>query len=710
MAPEQLEGKDADARTDIFALGAVIYEIVTGRKAFEGKSQASLISAIMTTEPPPIATPESMTPSALDHVVRTCLAKEPDARWQTAHDVLVELKWIAAGGAGATAPADVARLSRRGWLGWAAAGCLLAALIVGRVIVYLRPAPEARVMQFDVAPPQKAPSDRVFSHSISPDGRYVAMLVGDFNRWVIWVHSMSSVTTNSLPGTEGVRSFCWSPDSRQIAFDTESALKKVNVTGGSPQTICNGPVTGPSAWNHDGVILFSPGPDHPLYAVSAMGGEPTALTKLDHSRQEVIHAFPWFLPDGRHFIYLAWSPKPENCATYLGSLDAPGVKRIHNGNNPFIYAPSGYLMFMRRTTSAAMPDPFTVGSGTLMAQRFNIGRAELMGDPMPLVDSVAIWGFNQSFSTSEDGVLTYFPGSGPARTQLAWFDRSGRRLGTVGEPADYSNPAISPDQKMVALGKRDPETKTRDIWVIDLERGTSSRLTFDPADDLNPTWSPDGARIAFSSNRKGHRDIYMKPASGVGEEHVLVESEEEKSIEDWSADGQYLVWGNDTTSYEWLFSFNDHKALPLLQAKFVQDQCRFFPNHSGPPRWIAYSSSETGARQVYVRSFAGVLSGSGGKWQISTDGGSEPMWRGDGKELFYLNGNKLMAVEVNADGESFRPGIPKELFETRLTPEQRRNRFVVTSDGKRFLMNALVEEHERLSLRVVLNWPALLKH
>jgi dipeptidyl aminopeptidase/acylaminoacyl peptidase len=258
----------------------------------------------------------------------------------------------------------------------------------------------------------------------------------------------------------------------------------------------------------------------------------------------------------------------------------------------------------------------------------------------------------------------------------------------------------------VAVGKRDPETKTRDIWVIDLQRGTSSRLTFDPADDMNPTWLPDGTRIAFSSDRKGHRDIYVKAANGVGEEQVLVESAEEKSIEDWTADGQYLVWGGNG---EWLFSFKDHKNLPFLQATFTQDQCRFSPNHGGQQRWIAYRSFETGTAQAYVRSFAGVLSGSGGKWQISTAGGFEPMWRGDGKELFYLNGNKLMAVEVNGDGESFRPGIPKELFEAHLTPDQRRNRYVVTADGKRFLMNALVEEQERASFRVVLNWPALLK-
>jgi hypothetical protein len=492
--------------------------------------------------------------------------------------------------------------------------------------------------------------------------------------------------------------YSWSPDSSQIAFATASALKKISITGGAPQVICNHTASYID-WNRDGVILFWGGTSQGLFRVAAAGGEPKPVTKLDPARQEIAHVLPQFLPDGRHFIYLALSDKPENSGTYLGLLDSPEIKRIHDGNANTIYAQPGYLIFIRGTS--------------LMAQQFHIRNMELSGDAVVLADSVATASVGLvpfgRFSVSQNGVLTYSPGSGTPGTQLAWFDRSGKRLGTVLEPADYTNPAISPDQKMMAVGKQDPQTKTRDIWVIDLQRGTSSRLTFDPADDLNPTWSPDGARIAFSSNRKGHRDIYVKAASGVGEEQVLAESAEEKSVDDWSADGQYLVWGVDPTAYEWLFSFRDHKILPFLQAKFSQIQCRFSPNHDRPPRWIAYASFETGAQQVYVRSFAGVLSGSGGKWQISTDGGSEPMWRGDRKELFYLNGNKLMAVEVNGEGESFRAGVPKELFEARLTPAQRRNRYLVTSDGKRFLMNALVEEQEHASIRVVLNWPGLLK-
>ena len=695
MAPEQLEGKEADARTDIFALGAVIYEMATGRKAFAGKSQASLISAIMTAEPPLISTPHSMTPPALDHVVRTCLAKDPDARWQTASDVLVELKWIAGGSSQRDSPV-VPRRRARERFGWILSGCLLATLIAGRVMVYLRPAPEAHVVQFDVALPQ---NDVGLVPTISPDGQrvaYTAKATSTSPR-MIFLRSLNSLDTNPLPGTEGEVDYSWSPDSSQIAFATASALKKISITGGAPQVICNHTASYID-WNRDGVILFWGGTSQGLFRVAAAGGEPKPVTKLDPARQEIAHVLPQFLPDARHFIYLALSAKPENSGTYLGLLDSPEIKRIHDGNANTLYAQPGYLIFVRGTS--------------LMAQQFHSRNAELSGDPVVIADSVAAANGRVAFglfSVSQNGVLTYSPGSVTTGTQLVWFDRSGKRLRTLGEPADYTNPAISPDQKMVAVGKQDPQTRTRDIWVIDLQRGTSSRLTFDPADDLNPTWSPDGARIAFSSNRKGHRDIYVKAASGVGEEQVLAESAEEKSVDDWSTDGQYLVWGIDPTAHEWLFSFRAHKILPFLQAKFSQVQCRFSPNHDRPTRWIAYASFETGAQQVYVRSFAGALSGSGGKWQISTGGGSEPMWRGDGKELFYLNGNRLMAVEVNEDGESIRAGIPRELFEARLTPEQRRNRYVVTSDGKRFLMNALVEEQEHASIRVVLNWPGLLK-
>jgi serine/threonine protein kinase len=643
MAPEQLEGGEADARADVFALGAVIYEMATGRKAFEGKSQASVISAIMSSEPPILSSVQAMAPLALDHVVRTCLAKDPDARWQTAHDVLIELKWIAEGGTATQVgmPAALARSRKRARQGWIVAACLAVALVVSMVIAYLRPTPQAALVKFQVTPPHNTGVvEELWSPVISPDGQYLAFNNSVNGRWRISLHSLKSLVANPLPGTERTYpfGFSWSPDSREIAFSTGSALKKISITGGPPQTICE--LTGDDiAWNRDNVILIGGNRNQPLFRVAATGGEPTALTKLDQSRREIGHSFVHFLPDGQHFLYLASSTKPENSATYLGSLDSSEVKRIHAGNGNAVYAPPGYLLFLRGTT--------------LMAQRLNLRKAELSGNPILITDPVfsftAHVGLPRtigSFSVSENGVLTYLPASGVKHTQLIWFDRGGNRLGTLGEPADYST-------------------------------------------------------------RSGHRDIYTKPASGVGEEQVLMPSDESKTVEDWSEDGQYLVY--DVEINKWLFSFRTQKSLPLLHGNFRQDQFRFSPNRHNPPRWIAYCSYEAGTGQVYVRSLAGALAGSGGKWQISTNGGTEAQWRGDGKELFYFEDKKLMAVEVDANGESFQPGIPKELFETRVTPEVRRNRYIVGSDGKRFLINVLVQQPEGESFNVILNWPALLK-
>ncbi len=687
MAPEQLEGVEADARTDVFAFGATLYEMLTGRKAFEGKSQASLISAIMTAQPQPLSILQPLATPALEHVVAKCLAKEPEDRWQSARDLEVELKWIAAGGV--LEPAvPAARFRKRERIAWIVAACLLAALIPAVAVVYLRPAPELRTVQFEVALPEKAALSDISVPSVSPDGQHVAISVVSDGQSKIWIRALNSMTTNPLPGTEGGEWPFWSPDSRQIGFTAGSALKKIGLTGGAPQTVCNG-ILGSGAWNRDGVILFWPGANAPLYKVSAMGGEPKALTKLDQSRGETGHTFPSFLPDARHFTFVSFGSRPT---MYMASLDSPDVKRIPFGNTNAVYA-GGHLLFMR--------------GQSLMAQRFDVRKAELSGDPMLVADPVAIPPGIPigDFTASENGVLAYRPGSA-GRTQLVWFNRSGQRLKTVGEPAEYSNPALSPDQKRVAVSIRDPQTRTRDIWIIDLERGTSSRFTFDPSDESNPTWSPDGKRIAFWSNRKVHRDIYVKQADGAGEEQVVSQASEDNYVEDWSSDGQYLFAGDGA---EWLFSFREGKARPIVRSQFLHDQYRFCPNGNAPPRWFAYESGETGALQVYVRSFAGTLSGSGGKWQISSDGGSEPYWRGDGKELFYLNGNKLMAVEVNGDGESFRAGNPKMLFETPLLPGTLRNRYDVSSDGKRFLINVLAER-PATSFTVVLNWPALLKH
>jgi eukaryotic-like serine/threonine-protein kinase len=340
-----------------------------------------------------------------------------------------------------------------------------------------------------------------------------------------------------------------------------------------------------------------------------------------------------------------------------------------------------------------------------MAQAFDARKLRMTGDPFPVTEHVRRFSGSRlavsHFSVSENGVLAY-RGAVSSTAQLAWYSRNGSLLGRVGEAADYSNLMISPDQKRVAVSIRDPQTKTRDIWVIDLQTGASSRLTFDPGDDVNPTWSPDGTRIAFSSDRNGRHDIYVKAATGAGDEQVLLRSSEDKFVEDWSPDGHYLAFGGDPG--ESLFSLRDKKRapLPVLEKNF-NAQLRFSPARGSKPRWFAYTSSESG--QVEVRSFADALSGSEGKWQISRNGGSEPVWRTDGKELFYASGDKLMALQVNSAAESFEGGLPKKLFEAPLRSEGRSN-YAVSPDGKRFLMNVLLEDKNSREMKVMLNWPA----
>jgi Tol biopolymer transport system component len=355
--------------------------------------------------------------------------------------------------------------------------------------------------------------------------------------------------------------------------------------------------------------------------------------------------------------------------------------------------PPGFLIYGRQET--------------LMAQPFDAERLRIMGGPFPVAERVLRMPLPGSlFSISHNGVLGYRTAVSN-NVQLVWYSREGKRLSTVGEPADYSNPAISPDQKKVAVCIRDPQTKTRDIWVIDLQRGGTSRLTFDPGDDKNPTWSPDGARIAFSSDRKGHFDIYVKPASGAGEEQTLLQSSEDKIVEDWSPDGQYLAYNITPSPGEFLLSLREHKVAPLQPlVKNVNPQARFCPTRGLMPRWFGYTSNESGRSEVYVGSFPGVVSG--GKWQISTHGGSEPIWRGDGKELFYAKGNRLMAIDVNPDGESFQKGLAKELFEAPLA-EERRSNYAVAADGKRFLVNVRVEDTNKAQFTVMVNWRAGLK-
>lgn len=500
----------------------------------------------------------------------------------------------------------------------------------------------------------------------------------------------------------------WSPDSRSIAFFAEGKLKKIDIQGGPVLALCDAGDGSPGTWNRDGVILFSSFGHQSLYRLAATGGEARPVPVRVTSRSEMI-VFPQFLPDARHFIYLVLSRPLENSGVYAGSLDSTETKRLLTTSAQAAYATPppgvvgpGYLLFMRRNT--------------LMAQPFDTKRLELAGNALLVIDQLetptnimGMGAFGAAFSISDTGTLAFRQGSGVDMAELVWLDRNGARLSTLGEPADYTNPALSPDEQKLAVGRRDPQAKTRDIWIFDLERGTSSRFTFDPGDDLNPTWSPDGKRIAFTSDRKGHRDIYQKSASGIGQDELLIDATkgDQVAIHDWSGDGKTILFHTLGQKYHagniWMLSLDGNRKPSLvIESQFETTNARLSPNG----RWIAYSSNESGKFEIYIQSFPP----SNIKWQLSTHGGDEPQWRRDGKELFYLAGNnRIMAVDVKTESSDFQAGIPKPLFELHRTPALRRNHYVVAANGQRFLVVSPLEETTSSPITVVTNWAAGLK-
>jgi Tol biopolymer transport system component len=527
------------------------------------------------------------------------------------------------------------------------------------------------------------------SSSISPDGRRLVYGTSTEGKQQLWIRQLDSLTAQPLPGTDkAFGRVVWSPDSRYICFFADGKLKKMDLSGGPAQPLADAPDPAGGSWNQDGVIVFSPSGTGPLYRVSATGGEVKQLTTLDESRRETSHRSPFFLPDGRHFLYIVRSVQPrENNEIYVGSLDSKEPKRITSADSDASYAPPGYVLFVRE--------------GTLMAQTFDADRREVTGEAFPIIERIRFRpgpGLAE-FSVSSNGVLVYMTGN-LVPNQLTWFDRSGKQLGTAGPPGAYNFPRLSPDEKRVAVERIDPPAVSSDIWLIELARSVASRFTSDPGNDFFPVWSPDGSRIAFSSNREGQFNLYQKLSSGAGGDEELLKSGETKFMEDWSPDGQFILYrtqGGKTRADIWVLPlFGDRKPSSLLQTDFAENWARFSPNG----KWIAYQSDETRTREVYVREFQG----SSGSWRVSTGGGVIPRWRRDGKELFYNGGGKLMAVDVKENGSSFEAGIPKVLFEG-----IRALSYDVSGDGQRFLIAVPVEESTPESITVVLNWTADLK-
>jgi len=686
MAPEQVRGEETDHRSDLFSFGTILYEMLSGRRAFQGKTGVETMSAISKEELPELSKTNPNVPTALEHIVRRCLEKTPEQRFQAASDLAFDLEELLGSASWPLAPA-AGQPGNRERLAWIVAAVLLLVVLALAAQHFHRAPVEAGVMRFIVPPPEKATFAPLSTVAVSPDGRQLAFAATSEGKTLLWVRPLDSLSPRALPGTEGAAFPFWSPDSRSIGFFAQGKLKRIEASGEPTVALCrvNGDFGG-GTWNHDGVILFSLSREYPdvLYRVSSSGGPPTPVTTPDPSCHEVAHSAPQFLPDGHHFLYHVACGGEDR--TNVGSLDTKEGKRVMDGESVVVYAPPGYLLFVRE--------------GVLQVQPFDAKRLEITADPIPVAEQVqykkGVW--QSSLSVSENGVLAYEGGN--RNSQLLWVDREGRQLESIGEPAEYVDLELSPDGKRAAIEIRDRQTKNNDIWLFDLLRRVSTRLTFALSSfQFQPAWSPDGSHIVYTSYQKGAYQIQQKMSNGAGNAEVLIKGKA-AAVSDWSWDGRFIVYechGAKSNADLWILPlFGDHKPFPFLQTEFDEYSGRLSPNG----RWMAYTSNETGRAEVYVQSFP--LSGA--KWQVSTNGGDNPRWRRDGKELFYLAADqKLMAAAVNEEG-TFKAGVPKVLFQTREVVG--RYRYAVTADGQRFLVNTPLEEANTAPITVVLNWTA----
>lgn len=725
MAPEQLEGKSSDARTDLFAFGAILYEMVTGRRAFTGSSRASVIAAVLTADPPLLTGSEPPVPPALRRLITSCLIKDPGARPQSARQVIDELKAIATGTSPtARGPENV---SRPRWLRaravWIVGGISVA--IVALLAITFRAGPFRwsipRPFMFVVTPPENATfSPRSSSFlAVSPDGRFLAFTASSSQgNLALWVRSLDSLEARQLPGTDGgAGQPFWSPDGRYVGYFAPGGklgfvLKKIDVSGGLPQSLAEVSGLGETGtWSANGVIVLRPHGDKSrdggLYSIPATGGSLTPLTTLDASRGEVSHNWPLFLPDGRHFLYMAISSQLQNDGVlYIGSLDTQDRIRLFGSDSNVAYA-DGNLIYMR--------------GNTLLAQPFDAQTLHVTGDAAPIAEQVERNPGSRrgafSVSTTGSAVLAY---RSLSENQLVWYDRNGKRLGAIGPQGYYSNPALSPDERTVAVARRDPTTSASDIWLIDVARGTTSRFTFDGSPIDMPLWSPDGTQLFFVSHRlesdpPGQGAIRQKMATGVGPQETLLTGLSPASmLLGWSHDGRFLEYGAggyEKTHLELLPRFGHPTPERFPKSALSESPKNAVSESQGSPSpdgdWIAYTSNESGRNEVYVRRWP---SGDA-KLRVSLDGGLEPTWRKDGRELFFLGVDRnLMAVPI-VSGPTLEPGRPVRLFETSMSNMRYgvRNQYVVASKGERFLISQPVTGASPSAITVLVNWPEKLK-
>ena len=697
MSPEQVRGRAVDYRSDIFSFGAVLYEMLSGRRAFRGDSAIETLNAILKEEPAELTASNSNIAPAIERVVWHCLEKSPERRFQSASDVAFALESLSGMTShpsqqtfGALVPLSPARIWTRERLIWlVACVVLLVATSVLAFAYFSRSKTSTHAVRLALANPDRATlPERV---TVSPDGlRVVFIATNADGKRLLWVRPLESLTAQPLTGTDGAISPFWSPDSRFIGYFANGKLFKIDAAGGRPQALCDVGENRGGAWNRDGVILFA-GLEG-LYRVSAQGGAPTLATKIDP--KEEAHRWPYFLPDGRHFVFLADAETTENHHIRLGSLDSQESQILFGAVSRIAYVPPGYLLY--------------VSQGALVATPFDARALKVTGDPATIAEHIAEVGDNHEFdfSASDDGVLAYQSGS--PNSQLTWFDRAGKKLNSVGEPANYATFSLSPDERRAAVSLLDADGRVADLWILDLMRGSISRLTFDPSSEGWGVWSPDGNNIVYNSNRlgDGHVHLYEKAASGTGDDQLLLQSASDKYPTSWSRDGQFILfvnWPLRAKAGIWLLPLTgERQPRALLQtAAFDQTGGQFSPDG----RFVAYMSNESGRTEVYVRPFP--LSDD--KWRISSGGGQLPSWRADGKELFYVTDEgRLMSAEIRFSGK-FENGVPQQLFQTNIKNSGGGLCYGAAADGQRFLVNTFVEGDNPAPMTIVLNWTNDLK-
>ncbi len=700
MSPEQARGKPVDRRADIWAFGCVLYEMLTASRAFAGEDVTDTIAAIVRDVPEWSRLPADV-PPAIRQLLRRCLEKDPKERLPSIGSARLEIKDVMASSSisvASAAAAPPARAARTKTVAWIAAAVVML-VAAGAAAWALRGTPvEAPVYRASLLPPDKAPwavATPATRFAVSPDGRRLAFLAAGADGITrIWVRQLDALIAQPLSGTEGVLYAFWSYDSRRLAFGGGGKLKVIDASGGPSIAIADGASNNGGSWRPDDTILFVPQPNGGIFRINAAGGTLTRVTKPDQADLEGNHWQPFFLPDGRHFLYhLTVSKSQPTGGVYVAAIDGDITpKLLLKGGSNAQYA-LGYVVFLR--------------DSTLMAQRFDTDRLELTGDAVPIAEQIQTGGGTGrtgAFSVSRTGVLVYQVGEGGQASRLKWYDRSGKEMGTLGEFGDYGDVELSPDGSRLAVSLLDPSVRTRDVWVFDVKRALRTRFTFEPGDEVGAIWAPDGSKLVFSSRTSGALDLVQKPATGSGRNEMVLADGANNLASSWSPDGRSILFsaaGAGSTDLWTLPIPGAAKPKALVRTPALQTSGRYSPDG----RWVAYSSNESGRAEIFV----GPASGQAGKWQVSTAGGTFPRWRGDSKELFYLGpDNRIMAAQVSGQPSGFEVGAVQALFEIRPKPAQR-YAYDVSRDGQRFLVNVSESNPAPEPLTLVVNWTSALR-